>query len=58
MVSGVETSVWMVLHTGMVPSSRPVKKRMTMAIFTLSQKPKAVLQMTFTTVNSKTQEYS
>lgn len=54
----METSVWMVLHTGMVPSSRPVKKRMTMAIFTLSQKPNAVLQMTFTTVNSKTLEYS
>ena len=49
MVSGVDTSVWMVLHTGMHPSSRPCRKRMTSAGLTWSQNPNATQHTTFTT---------
>ena len=48
-VSGVDTSVWMVLHTGMHPSSRPWRKRMASAGLTCSQNPKAMQHATFTT---------
>ena len=48
-VSGVDTSVWMVLHTGMHPSSRPWRKRMASAGLTWSQNPKAMQHATFTT---------
>ena len=48
-VSGVDTSVWMVLHTGMHPSSRPWRKRMASAGLTWSQNPKAMQHTTSTT---------